>query len=144
MDFEFSEEQRQLGDTVRRLLSDRASSQNLRTFLADDPAGYDRDLWRAFADMGLLGMTIAEDYGGLGLRGLELCAVATEMGRSLPRIPWASTIYFASEMLSLCGSEAQKQRWLRAVASGEAVGAFAEVPALDVSGETLSGSLPIV
>ena len=144
MDFEFSDEQRQLGDTTRRLLSDCASSEQMRRGLADAPDSYDRALWSRFAEMGFLGINIPEEFGGLGLGALELCVVAAEVGAFLPRIPWSSNAYFCADMLAQTGSQELKQRWLPAIASGEAVGAFAKAPVLDVAGDRITAVLPAV
>ncbi|MGE4431309.1 MAG: acyl-CoA dehydrogenase family protein [Sphingobium sp.] len=144
MDFEFSEEQQQFGEAARRLLAEQASSQKMRLSLASHAAGYDHDLWRGVADMGLLGIMIPERFGGLGLDGLELCVVAVEMGRMLPRIPWSSSVYFAAEMLVRAGTAVQQERWLPSMANGSAIGAYAEGPAPEMSGERLSSVLPVV
>jgi hypothetical protein len=94
----------------------------------DDPAkAYDAGLWKAVADQGWLGAAIPEEFGGLGLGGIDLCAIAEELGRSLAPIPFASTVYFVAEALMLAGSQAQKAKWLPKIAAGEVIGAFATV-----------------
>ncbi len=72
--------------------------------------------------MGFLGVAIPERFGGAGAGYLELCVIAEEMGRALAPVPFASSIYLAAELLMLAGSDAQKAKWLRAIASGAAVG----------------------
>jgi alkylation response protein AidB-like acyl-CoA dehydrogenase len=94
----------------------------------DDPAtSYDAGLWKAVAEQGWLGAAIPEEFGGLGLGGIELCAIAEELGRALAPIPFASTVYFVAEALLLAGSTEQKARWLPRIAAGEVIGAFATV-----------------
>jgi alkylation response protein AidB-like acyl-CoA dehydrogenase len=75
--------------------------------------------------MGFLGVAIPEDYGGTGAGYLELCVIAEELGRALAPVPFSSTVYLAAEAILLAGSEAQKQKWLPLIASGEAIGTLA-------------------
>ena len=124
MDFDFSDEQKQLRETARRFLAERCPMEAVRKVL-DGEAAYDAGLWRALGEMGFLGAAIPEAHGGLGAGYLELCVIAEEMGRSLAPVPMASSIYLAAEFLKAAGSEAQKATWLPKLASGEAVGAFA-------------------
>ena len=66
-----------------------------------------------------------KQFGGAGAGHLELCVIAEEMGRALAPVPFSSTVYLAAEALMLAGSEAQKQKWLPKIASGEAIGTLA-------------------
>jgi len=91
----------------------------------DGKEPYDRALWKGLADMGFLGVAIPETYGGAGAGHLELCVIAEEMGRALAPVPFSSTVYLAAEALLLAGSDAQKQKWLPLIASGEAIGTLA-------------------
>jgi alkylation response protein AidB-like acyl-CoA dehydrogenase len=124
MNFEFSDEQKQLRDEARKFLTEKCPPKAVRAVL-DGKAPYDRELWKGLADMGFLGVAIPESYGGTGAGHLELCVIAEEMGRALAPVPFSSTVYLAAEMLLLAGSEAQKQKWLPAIAKGEAIGTFA-------------------
>jgi alkylation response protein AidB-like acyl-CoA dehydrogenase len=126
VNFEFSAEQVQLREQVRRFLDQHSSSAAVRAVL-DGPDPYDAGLWQGLAGMGLLGIVIPEAYGGLGLTYLELCVVAEELGRSLAPVPFSSTVYLAGEFLLAAGSEAQKRAWLPKIAGGEAIGCFALV-----------------
>jgi alkylation response protein AidB-like acyl-CoA dehydrogenase len=124
MDFDFSDEQKQLRNEARKFLAEKSPPKAVRAVL-DGKAPYDRDLWKGLADMGLLGVAIPEAYGGAGAGHLELCVIAEEMGRALAPVPFSSTVYLAVEALLLAGSEAQKQKWLPAIASGGAIGTLA-------------------
>jgi acyl-CoA dehydrogenase len=126
MNLEFSDDQKQLQDQVRRFLAERCPPAAVRAIL-DGPEPYDRALYQGLADIGVLGAAIPEEYGGSGLSHLELCLVAEELGRALAPVPVASSIYQAAEFLMMAGSEAQKQAWLPKLASGQAVGCFAFV-----------------
>jgi len=124
MNFDFSEDQKQLRDQARKFLSEKCPPKAVRTVL-DGKADYDRELWKGLAEMGFLGVAIPEEYGGAGAGHLELCVIAEEMGRALAPVPFSSTVYLAAEALLLAGSDAQKQRWLPKIASGEAIGTLA-------------------
>jgi alkylation response protein AidB-like acyl-CoA dehydrogenase len=124
MNFEFSAEQVQLREQVRRFLDQHSASAAVRA-IVDGPEPYDRTLWKGLAEMGLLGIAIPEACGGLGLGYLELCVVAEELGRALAPVPFSSTVYLATELLLAGGSEAQKQAWLPGIARGDAIGCCA-------------------
>ena len=124
MNLDFSDEQKQLRDEARKFLGQHCSPRAVRVVL-DGNAPYDRELWRGLAEMGFLGVAIPESYGGAGAGHLELCVIAEEMGRALAPVPFSSTVYLAAEALLLAGSEAQKRKWLPAIAKGEAIGTLA-------------------
>src|SRR3954454_17504585 len=124
MNFDFSDEQKQMRDEARKFLAEKCPPKAVRTVL-DGKEPYDRALWKGLAEMGFLGVAIPEEYGGAGAGHLEPCVIAEEMGRQLAPVPFSSTVYLAAEALMLAGSEAQKQKWLPKIASGEAIGTLA-------------------
>src|SRR3954454_8022934 len=124
MNFDFSDDQKQLRDQARKYLAEHSSPKAVREVL-DGKAAYDKELWKGLAEMGFLGVAIPESYGGAGAGHLELCVVAEEMGRALAPVPFSSTVYLAAEALMLAGNDAQKQKWLPKIASGEAIGTLA-------------------
>jgi len=124
MNFDFSDDQKQLRDEARRFLSEKCPPKAVREVI-DGKAPFDRELWKGLADMGFLGVAIPEAFGGSGAGHLELCVIAEEIGRALAPVPFSSTVYLAAEALMLAGSDAQKQKWLPAIASGAAVGTLA-------------------
>jgi acyl-CoA dehydrogenase len=124
MNLDFSDDQKQLQDQVRRFLADRCPPSAVRVIL-DGPEPYDRALYQGLGELGLLGAAIPEEYGGVGLGRLELCILAEEIGRACAPVPVSSSIYLVSEFLLEAGTEAQKQAWLPKLASGQAVGALA-------------------
>ena len=124
MNFDFSDEQKQLRDEARKFLAEKCPPKTVRTVL-EGKQPYDRELWKGLADMGFLGVAIPEAYGGAGAGHLELCVIAEEMGRALAPVPFSSTVYLAAEALLLAGSDAQRQKWLPLVASGAAIGTLA-------------------
>src|SRR5436305_5660256 len=124
MNFDFSDEQKQLQNEARKFLAEKCSPKAVRVVL-DGKAPYDKELWKGLAEMGFLGVAIPEEFGGAGAGHLELCVIAEEMGRALAPVPFSSTVYLAGEALLIAGSDAQKKKWLPAIASGEAIGTLA-------------------
>lgn len=88
---------------------------------ADSSLGFSRKLWREMAELGWVGLCLPEAYGGLGLGMAELSVVLEQAGRQLAPEPWIATVLLGAQALLLGGNEAQKQRFLPAVASGEAL-----------------------
>jgi acyl-CoA dehydrogenase len=124
MNFDFSEDQKQLRDQARRFLAEKSPPKAVRQVL-EGKAPYDKELWKGFAELGFLGVAIPENYCGTGAGHLELAVIAEEIGRADAAIPVSSSIYLAAEAIMLAGSEAQKEKWLPKLASGEAVGTLA-------------------
>jgi alkylation response protein AidB-like acyl-CoA dehydrogenase len=124
MNFEFSDDQKQLRDQARRYLTEHSPPKAVRAVLEGN-APYDKALWKGLAEMGFLGVAIPEEFGGAGAGHLELCVIAEEIGRVLAPVPFSSTIYLAAEAIMLAGSDAQKAKWLPKIASGEAIGTLA-------------------
>jgi len=124
MNFDFSDDQKQLREQARKFLAEKCAPKAVRAVL-DGKAPYDRELWNGLAEMGFLGVAIPEEFGGAGAGHLELCVIAEEMGRALAPVPFSSTVYLAAEAVLIAGSEAQKRKWLPAIASGEAIGTLA-------------------
>jgi acyl-CoA dehydrogenase len=124
MNFDFSDDQKQLRDQARRFLAEKSPPKAVRAVL-EGKADYDRALWKGLAEMGFLGVAIPEEFGGAGAGHLELCVIAEEIGRALAPVPFSSTVYLAAEAILLAGSDAQKKKWLPAISSGEAIGTLA-------------------
>ena len=124
MNFEFSDDQKQLRDEARRYLAEHSSPKAVRAVL-DGKATYDKELWKGLAGMGFLGVAIPEEFGGAGAGHLELCVIAEEIGRALAPVPFSSSIYLAAETIMLAGSEDQKRKYLPGLASGTTIGCLA-------------------
>jgi alkylation response protein AidB-like acyl-CoA dehydrogenase len=125
MNFDYSDDQKFLKDEARKFLEAHATIARVRAVLDDAGKSYDEDLWKSVAEQGWLGAAIPEQYNGLGLGRLELCAIAEELGRVVAPIPFASTVYFLAEALMLAGTEAQKAAYLPKIAAGDLIGCFA-------------------
>jgi acyl-CoA dehydrogenase len=124
MEFDFSAEQKQLKEQARRYLADHCDRTAVRAVL-DGPQPYDKALWKGLGELGYLGASIPEAYGGLGAGYLEACVIAEELGRAVAPVPFSSSIALAAEFLMRAGSETQKQQHLRGLATGESIGCFA-------------------
>lgn len=125
MDFEFSEEQNLLREQAQRFLRDKCPLDVVRAVLDDASLSHDAKLWQGMVELGWTGVSIPEQYGGVGLGYLELCVIAEELGRSLAPTPFATSVYLATEAILRFGSEAQKESYLPRLAAGEIIGTYA-------------------
>ncbi len=111
-------------DTVRRFVAER-----LRPLEADVEAAdaIPDAVVAEMKDMGLFGLSIAEEFGGLGLNMVEECRVGIEMGRTTPafRSTFGTNVGIGSQGLVMAGTPEQKAEWLPRIASGEIVTSFA-------------------
>ena len=123
MNFDFSDDQKQLREQVRRFLDDRCSTRAARARLEGAPP--DPDLWKGIADMGWAGAAVPEEYGGVGLGYVDLCVIAEELGRCVAPVPFSSSVYLAAEAILRGGDAAQKRKWLPGLASGQTIGTIA-------------------
>ncbi len=117
MDFEPSEDQRLLLESVSRMLSDTYSFAQRKGYMALQE-GYAPAVWAQFAEQGLLGLPFAEEYGGFGGSAQEVMLVMQEFGRVLVLEPYLSTVVLAGAALNHAGSADQKAALLPAIAEG--------------------------
>ncbi|HEX8485935.1 acyl-CoA dehydrogenase family protein [Sphingomonas sp.] len=118
-----NEDQTALQDTIRDFVADAAPVSHMRALRdADDPAGFSRDLWKQFAEMGFTGLMIGEDHGGLGLGHVEAGIVMEEIGRNLSPSPFLTTSVVT--VAALEGSSLA-DRWFPGIVAGEIVAALA-------------------
>ena len=126
MNFDFSDDLKQLRDQARRFLTEQCPPALVRRSL-DGEEPYAAGLWTEIANMGWIGAAIPEEYGGAGLGYEGLCVLAEEIGRAVAPVPFASTAYLAAEAILLAGTEAQKRQYLPKMADGSLIGCFALV-----------------
>lgn len=124
MNFDLSEEQRMLQDSVQRLLADQCSFEQRQALLRDGGAGSDA-LWQQFAELGLLGLPFAEADGGLGGGPVDTLLVMQAIGRSLAPVPYLATAVLGGGLLRTVASSEQRARLVPAIAAGELTLAFA-------------------
>lgn len=124
MNFEFNEEQHLVRDQASSFLNNNCSLAVVRRVLEGNEL-YAEDLWRQVVELGWTATVIPEEYGGLGLSYLELVLIAEQLGRACAPLPFASSVYLATEAILSAGSQAQKKAWLPKLASGEVIGTLA-------------------
>ncbi|MFN8634947.1 MAG: acyl-CoA dehydrogenase family protein [Chloroflexota bacterium] len=117
MDFDFTEEQAALRGLAREVLTAESSPQEVRAQMAD-ATGYSASLWKQLAETGLLGITVDEDHGGLGLGMIEQALVLEEMGRAAYPGPYFATAVLAVPALMAGGDRAQLDAYLPGIAEG--------------------------
>lgn len=118
MDFDLSEEQRMLKESVERLVGERYGFEQRKAYMKQD-GGYSRELWAQYADLGLLGLPFAEKYGGSGGGAVETMIVMEAFGRGLTLEPYLATVVMGGGIVSMAGSEAQRAELLPRIAEGE-------------------------
>ncbi len=124
MNFDLTEEQRLLRESVERLLADHYGFDKRRAYLAEAD-GWSRTLWAQYAELGLLGLPFAENYSGFGGGPIEVMLVMEAFGRVLALEPYLATVVLGGTALRLVGSEVQKSAILPQIAEGGMLVAFA-------------------
>ena len=118
-----------LAETVDGLF-DKTYDANARlALLASRRMGGVETIWQQYAEMGLLGLTVEEQYGGAGMGGAELAVVLESFGRSLVLEPYFATVVLGASLVSAAGSPDQRQEILPGVCAGTALLALAHTEA---------------
>jgi alkylation response protein AidB-like acyl-CoA dehydrogenase len=120
LDLDFDQEQELLRQTVRDVLGRHCSLDVVRE-MEDDPVGYPAGLWTQLGELDLIGLLLPEAYGGSEMSLVEGVALYEELGRALAPTPHFVSAVMSGGVLAAAGSDAQKEQWLRPVASGEAI-----------------------
>jgi alkylation response protein AidB-like acyl-CoA dehydrogenase len=123
MNFEFSDEQQQLHDTVNRYLTEQYTFERFRAINAS-PSGWDKAAWAGLAELGVLALNVPVAQGGLGFGPLETLSVMGACGRSLLLEPFSSSAVIATAALRAFDDAAAAQLLTR-MASGEAIAVLA-------------------
>jgi alkylation response protein AidB-like acyl-CoA dehydrogenase len=118
MRFAFSDEQQQFGAATREALARACPAAAVRAAWQDGPS---RARWALLAELGVVGLSVPEAYGGLGLGELDLVLPLEEAGRAALPEPLVETTLVAAPLLVALGSDELKQRWLPALAAGRAL-----------------------
>jgi alkylation response protein AidB-like acyl-CoA dehydrogenase len=124
MDFILSSEQEMLTDTLGRLLDNHCDLETRRTVAASS-AGYSPTLWRELAKLGLLGLHVPEDYGGMNASAVDALLVMEAFGRHLVLEPYLSTSIVGASLISHASSKPMRERLLPAIVAGELMFALA-------------------
>jgi alkylation response protein AidB-like acyl-CoA dehydrogenase len=118
MDFNFTDEQEQLRDAVRRWVDKGYSFERRRAAVRD--GGFDRAAWGEMAELGLCGLYVPEAHGGMGLGPVEGMVVMEELGRGNVLEPLAQA-FISSAVIAGYADAATQSQWLPGIASGEAI-----------------------
>ena len=124
MDFDYTEEQQLLKDSIEKFLAKNYSFEQRRAII-ESREGMSPTAWEGFASMGLLGVPIPEEFGGFGGGGVDTMIVMEAFGRALVVEPYLSTVVLAGSTISLGGSDAQRQILLPRIVDGSMKFAFA-------------------
>ena len=124
MDFDLSEEQRMLKDSVDRLVADKYDFDQRKTYLKGEH-GFSREIWGQFAELGLLALPFAEADGGFGGGPVETMIVMESLGRALAVEPYLATVILSGGLLRHAASAEQRAVYVPKIAAGEAIFAFA-------------------
>ncbi|MGA0569990.1 acyl-CoA dehydrogenase family protein [Variovorax sp. VNK109] len=120
MEFNYTEEQQLLVDAARRFIEDNCSIEARRRAMAQEK-GFDVATWRGLSELGITGLPIAVDVGGLGGSGYDVMLVAIELGRGLSPEPFISSCIVAASAISAAAVSQARDELLRQIADGSAV-----------------------
>jgi alkylation response protein AidB-like acyl-CoA dehydrogenase len=124
VDFNYSEEQQLLADTLDRFVAQNYELEARRK-TAESPTGFSAAHWQTYAEMGLFALTVPEDFGGLSGAPADTFVVMRAFGRGPVLEPYVETAVLAARLLTLAGSDEQKNQYLPAIAEGSAQFALA-------------------
>ena len=123
MNFDLTEEQIMLQDTVGQAMQNECPVTHLRTVF-DGDSGHDAGLWKTLAELGVVGLAMPEEYGGAGLEILDLAVAAETLGYHAAPGPFLGHV-LAGLAIAESGSAEQKEKWLPGLASGDKIGTVA-------------------
>jgi pimeloyl-CoA dehydrogenase small subunit len=126
MDFDLTDEQRLLKDSVERLIADHYAFEQRKKYMAE-PAGHSTAVWNQYAELGLLGLPFEEALGGFGGGAVETMIVMEAFGRGLVLEPYFATVILGGGLLRRVGSEALRAALVPQIVAGKLKLAFAHV-----------------
>ncbi len=146
MYFGLSEEQQSLQDNIKKYLEDNASLDTIKEVASGNTAK-SADIHKGLLELGISGLMVPEQYGGLELDMLFASVVSGALGSGTAPVPYAGAYVMAPIALTLAGTDTQKENWLPKIAGGEAVVGIGlseyvgarEDAAIMASGKTISG-----
>ncbi|MBK1657663.1 acyl-CoA dehydrogenase family protein [Paracraurococcus ruber] len=124
MDFDLTEEQRLLQDSVARLLADKYGFEQRKAYMKS-AEGWSREVWAQYAELGLLGLPFAEDEGGFGGGHVETMLVAEQLGKAIALEPWIPTVVIGGGFLRHGASAELRAELVPQIAAGDLMLAFA-------------------
>jgi alkylation response protein AidB-like acyl-CoA dehydrogenase len=120
MDFNFSEEQQLLGDTVQRFIREHYTFEKRREVMKSAD-GWSRDIWNELTGLGLTSINVSEDAGGMGGGPVETMLVMNAIGQGLLLEPYLPTAIFAPALLKALNDESANTELLPVIAAGERI-----------------------
>ncbi len=124
MNFEFSEEQTMIKDSVARFVRDQYDIDTRRKIINSDE-GISREYWNTFAELGWLSVPFAEEYGGFGGSVEDIAAVMEELGKGIVVEPYMSTVVIFGGLLAASNNSALKEAVIPTIIDGSCLGSFA-------------------
>jgi alkylation response protein AidB-like acyl-CoA dehydrogenase len=118
MDFEYSETQQILRDTVTRYVRNEHSFEQRAAILAGGRQAVDKT-WKAFAELGVAAIPVPEAHGGIDGGAHDIAVVMEAIGRGLLTLPYVPTVVLGSALVRALGNESQQSEMLTAIAAGE-------------------------
>lgn len=118
MDFALNEDQELFRSSIRQFLESKGDLAISRNYM-DGKIEVLEEIWKGLGDLGYMGITVPESYGGLGLGDLTLVPILEELGRAVVPGPYPETVAFAVPLIEKYGSEEQKKRYLPEIAEGK-------------------------
>jgi alkylation response protein AidB-like acyl-CoA dehydrogenase len=125
MNFEYSDEQRLLSETLRKFLN-TGYSFDARSKIVASPAGFSEDVWAALAEMGILGVPFDAEHGGFGGTTIDMMVVMEALGEALLVEPYLATVGLGGRFVARGGSAEQRARILPALIQGKLKMALAQ------------------
>jgi pimeloyl-CoA dehydrogenase small subunit len=126
MDFDLSEEQRLLKESVDGLLGDSYDFDARKKYMAEK-GGWSKSIWGKFGEQGLLGLPFPEDDGGFGAGAVETMIVMEALGKALVVEPYLATVVIGGGFLRHAGSAAQKAAHIPGIIDGNTSFGFAQL-----------------
>jgi alkylation response protein AidB-like acyl-CoA dehydrogenase len=126
MNFDFTEEQQMVRDSIARFVQDDYDWDTRKAIVASEK-GLSPDNWKLFAELGWLSIPFAEEHGGFGGNIVDLSVVMEELGKGLVVEPYFPTVVLFGGLIARAGNDAQRAEWLPRVIGGDVLGGFAYV-----------------
>jgi alkylation response protein AidB-like acyl-CoA dehydrogenase len=124
MNFDFSEEQVMLRDSIARFVQDDYVFDSRRE-IANSDSGFSPEVWQTFAELGWLSVPFAEEHGGFGGDAVDNMVVMEELGKGLVLEPYLATVLLFGGLLQRGGKAAQQEELIPQIIGGSLQGAFA-------------------
>lgn len=117
MNFELTEEQQLVADSIERFVLDNYNLES-RTAIVADKQGFSDEHWRTMSELGWLGLPFSEEDGGFGGNQIDIMVLMEQFGKGLVLEPFLASVVLGGGALKRAGSAAQKSAWLEGVIDG--------------------------